>query len=152
MKLKLSKLVAIGVSALVIAGTVPMISEANNHTDSPFTFNVSATGGAGYVDEIGRTKDDASSSYMYCTSFTRTYVGGTGNTYSATAYGSSNVKDWHNCNYQGKTAPSYVFTSGTKRYLTNYIYESGCRYGTIYCNANYTTYAQFQGLWSPDSV
>ncbi len=154
MRLSLSKAIAVGISALVVATCVPMISEASNYTDSAFTFNVSATGGAGCVSDTGRNKEDDSSSYMYCTSYQKTYSQGTGSTYVATAYGSTcQVKGtFHNCNYRGNTAPSYSLSSGVKKYLTNYIYESGCRFATIYCSTNYTTYAKFSGLWSPDSI
>ena len=54
MRLSLSKAIAVGISALVVATCVPMISEASsNYHDTAYTFNVSATGGSGYVSSGG---------------------------------------------------------------------------------------------------
>lgn len=89
---------------------------------------------------------------MYCTSYSKTYSQGTGSTYTATAEGSTNTTGFHSCSYNGKKTPSYTFSAGTKKYMTNYIYETSCIYGNIYCSTRYTTYAKFEGKWSPDSV
>lgn len=151
MRLSLSKAIAVGISALVVATCVPMISEANNCRDDLYVFNTSATGGAGYVCNGGRDKLDDSSSYMYCTSYSKTYSQGTGNTYTATAEGSTNSTGFHNCSYNGKKTPSYTFSAGTKKYMTNYIHETGCTRANIYCSSR-ATYAKFEGKWSPDSV
>ena len=90
---------------------------------------------------------------MKCNSYSHIGNQGSGNSYYGTAHGAvSKESSYSNRMYNGKVSTRYMFTSGTTKYMTNYIYESSCRWAKIYCESGYTSYATFSGVWSPDSV
>ena len=138
--MKLKKFLATVSAVAIMAGSLGTMGVlANNCKDSNWTFTY-ATGGNMYVSS-SRQKQDNSSCYMRC------------NSYYGTAHGA--VSEWSsysNRMYNGKVSPRYMFTSGTTKYMTNYIYESSCGWANIYCESGYTSYATFSGVWSPDSV
>ena len=151
--MKLKKLTAIAAtSALIVSCIAPTGVLANNYSDTAWTFSI-ATGGNAYASE-GREKQDSTSAYMKCN--TMTHNGGTtgsGNSYYGTAYGSTSLNGtYSNCMYNGKTSTRYLFTSGTVKYMTNYIKESNHSFARIWCESGYTSYATFTGVWSPDSI
>ena len=124
---------------------------ANNCGDTDWTFTY-ATGGNMYASS-GHQKQDDSSSYMKCNSYSHIGNQGSGNSYYGTAHGAvSKYSTYSNRMYNGKVSTRYMFTPGTTKYMTNYIYESSCGWANIYCESGYTSYATFSGVWSPDSV
>ena len=150
--MKLKKFLATVSAVAIMAGSLGTMGVlANNCKDSNWTFTY-ATGGNMYVSS-SRQKQDNSSCYMRCNSYSHIGNQGSGNSYYGTAHGA--VSEWSsysNRMYNGKVSPRYMFTSGTTKYMTNYIYESSCRWAKIYCESGYTSYATFSGVWSPDSV
>lgn len=137
--------------AIIVGSLGTMGVLANNCKDSDWTFTY-ATGGNMYASS-GRQKQDDSSCYMKCNSYSHIGNQGSGNSYYGTAHGAvSKESSYSNRMYNGKVSPRYMFTSGTTKYMTNYIYESSCRWANIYCESGYTSYATFSGVWSPDSV
>ena len=151
--MKLKKFLATVSAVAIMAGSLGTMGVlANNCKDSNWTFTY-ATGGNMYATKDGRQKQDDSSCYMRCNSYSHIGNQGSGNSYYGTAHGA--VSEWSsysNRMYNGKVSPRYMFTSGTTKYMTNYIYESSCRWAKIYCESGYTSYATFSGVWSPDSV
>lgn len=137
--------------AIIVGSLGTMGVLANNCKDSDWTFTY-ATGGNMYASS-GRQKQDDSSCYMKCNSYSHIGNQGSGNSYYGTAHGAvSKESSYSNRMYNGKVSTRYMFTSGTTKYMTNYIYESSCRWAKIYCESGYTSYATFSGVWSPDSV
>ena len=137
--------------AIIVGSLGTMGVLANNCKDSNWTFTY-ATGGNMYASS-GRQKQDDSSCYMKCNSYSHIGNQGSGNSYYGTAHGAvSKESSYSNRMYNGKVSTRYMFTSGTTKYMTNYIYESSCRWAKIYCESGYTSYATFSGVWSPDSV
>ncbi len=137
--------------AIIVGSLGTMGVLANNCKDSDWTFTY-ATGGNMYASS-GRQKQDDSSCYMKCNSYSHIGNQGSGNSYYGTAHGAvSKESSYSNRMYNGKVSTHYMFTSGTTKYMTNYIYESSCRWAKIYCESGYTSYATFSGVWSPDSV
>lgn len=138
--------------AIIVGSLGTMGVLANNCGDTSWTFTY-ATGGNMYATKDGRQKQDDSSSYMKCNSYSHIGNQGSGNSYYGTAHGAvSKESSYGNRMYNGKVSTRYMFTSGTTKYMTNYIYESSCRWANIYCESGYTSYATFSGVWSPDSV
>ena len=92
-----------------------------------------------------RGKWDYTSSYMKNTAIM------TGTRYNAVSVGRMSALPGENWNSYG--APSYTFTSGTTRYMINYVKENGCGYCSILTNSvpGYGSYTA-SGWWSPDSV
>ncbi|MFR2836350.1 MAG: DUF2712 domain-containing protein [[Clostridium] nexile] len=127
------KIVAFLMAATMVTSMGAMTANANNHSDSPFTFNFSNSS----VRTGARSKTDATSSYMKCKS--------AGASYTAHVYGLRNgtVQD---CS-MGRT---YQFTGGTTRYMINNVYESGLRASGIYGTRNYGYSYTASGVWSPD--
>ena len=138
--------------AIIVGSLGTMGVLANNCGDTSWTFTY-ATGGNMYATKDGRQKQDDSSSYMKCNSYSHSGNQGSGNMYQGTPHGAvSKESSYSNLMYNGKVSTRYMFTSGTTKYMTNYIYESSCRWANIYCESGYTSYATFSGVWSPDSV
>lgn len=152
---KMPRVAAMGTAVLMLAGMLPTVAMANNHEDDPWVFNVSAQGGKAYVSPANRNKLDNTSSYMKCDTFTQIYIGGSGDTYVGTVHGSKGIKlsdGLSDVYYGSRHSTSYTFKQGTVKYMTNFLYEAGYEYANIYCDAKYTTYAKFTGVWSPDSI
>ena len=151
--MRFKKFFATASAVAIITGSLGTMGVlANNCKDSDWTFTY-ATGGNMYATKDGRQKQDDSSSYMKCNSYSHIGNQGSGNSYYGTAHGAvSKESSYSNRMYNGKVSTRYMFTSGTTKYMTNYIYESSCRWAKIYCESGYTSYATFSGVWSPDSV
>lgn len=127
--------------ALCLMMAIPVVgvgaAYAGNYTDTAFQFDF--RNGGSWVT-ASRAKQDYTSSYMKCTR------SGGGLSYKATAVarsGSSII-------YVG--SPTYSFTTGTTRYLVNYVKESGYNYASIYATPNSSAAYTAIGLWSPDSI
>ena len=137
--------------AIIVGSLGTMGVLANNCSDTNWTFTY-ATGGNMYAT-TEREKTDDSSCYMKCNSYSHIGNQGSGNSYYGTAHGAvSQWSSYSNRMYNGKVSTRYLFTPGTTKYMTNYIYESSCRWAKIYCESGYTSYATFSGVWSPDSI
>ncbi len=150
--MRFKKFFATASAVAIITGSLGTMGVlANNCKDSDWTFTY-ATGGNMYASS-GRQKQNDSSCYMKCNSYSHIGNQGSGNSYYGTAHGAvSKESSYSNRMYNGKVSTRYMFTSGTTKYMTNYIYESSCRWAKIYCESGYTSYATFSGVWSPDSV
>ena len=150
--MRFKKFFATASAVAIITGSLGTMGVlANNCKDSDWTFTY-ATGGNMYASS-GRQKQADSSCYMKCNSYSHIGNQGSGNSYYGTAHGAvSKESSYSNRMYNGKVSTRYMFTSGTTKYMTNYIYESSCRWANIYCESGYTSYATFSGVWSPDSV
>ena len=67
-----------------------------------------------YAAKEGRQKQDDSSSYMKCNSYSHIGNQGSGNSYYGTAHGAvSKESSYSNRMYNGKVSTRYMFTSGT---------------------------------------
>lgn len=104
-----------------------------------------------YMWTEARTKDDYTSSYQKCISAKESY--------NSVVYGSNmsypiTVGD---LNYNlknpstGKATPSYSFSTGTTRYMVNYVRENNMKYaGMAFSPGGYGYSVHIK--WSPDSV
>lgn len=132
------KIMALCAMGMMTIGSVG-VSFANNHQDSSYTFNFGTLNGARYTD--GRKKEDASKSYMKCNTMTSGY------TYKAKVVaniGGGERKD--------VGSPSYTFSSGTIKKMTNYVFEKGYRAAAIKATAGINVKnTRATGVWSPDS-
>lgn len=147
---KMPKMVAI---ILMLIGVIPTTVMANNYLDTTWVFEVSYTGGSGYVDRTNRVKEDTSSSYMKCDSYVKTLSTGCGNTYIGIVHGSNTTSSNLADRYAGSNhSRSYIFAAGSTIFMINYVKEAGCDFANIYCESKYTTCARFSGVWSPDSI
>lgn len=151
--MKMKRFFATASAVAIIAGSLGTMGVlANNCGDTNWTFTY-ATGGNMYAAKEGRQKTDDSSCYMKCNSYSHIGNQGSGNSYYGTAHGAiTKGSSYSNRMYNGKVSTRYLFTPGTTRYMTNYIYETSCEWANIYCESGYTSYATFSGVWSPDSV
>lgn len=98
-----------------------------------------------------RTKDDYTSSYQKCVSAKESY--------GSRVYGSSssNPVNIGQINYNlknpstGKATTTYSFSTGTTRYMVNYVKENNLKYaGMAFMPGGYGYSVHIK--WSPDSV
>lgn len=151
--MKLQKMIATVGAVAVMAGSFGIIGVmASNYADTSYTFSF-ATGGNVYATKLGREKQDSTSSYMKCNSYVHTASNGSGSTYYGTVHGGMSASgSYTNPVYNGNSSKRYSFTSGTTRYMTNYVHEASYTYANIYCESGYTNHTSFSGVWSPDSI
>ncbi len=103
---------------------------------------------AGTVNKTGiRTKNNDSSMYMYCTSTTTPYIA------SAWGVDGSNYTE-HDCSYEygvaGDMQRTYLFISGNRRFMYNYVIENG--YDMCFIKGDTSVSGTAYGFWNPDGV
>lgn len=140
-----------------LSSVAAISASANNCSDTEDTY---AVGGYAYkYTDAARRKEDYSSSYQKCISSTVTYQSWV--FASKTAYPGSAASNHVTLTYKGKTTPSYYFSSGTIRYMVNYINEyndlqSNGADKYLYAGMTFWTGSTKGGSthirWSPDSV
>lgn len=104
-----------------------------------------------YMWTEARTKDDYTSSYQKCISAKETY--------NSCVYGSNksyptNIGDldyYLKNPSTGKATPSYSFSTGTTRYMINYVKENNMKYAGMAFSPGGMGYS-VHIKWSPDSV
>lgn len=113
---------------------------ANNHADTSFNFHFRSELNA----TTPRQKKDKTSSYMKCISIpnNRSYTAYVCGTNSSSGDEITDVSKGN----------SYLFKSGTVKFMKNWVYEDGYRYACILANRNYGVSFNASGVWSPDSV
>ena len=85
--MKLKRILATVSAVAIMAGSLGTMGVlANNCGDTSWTFTY-ATGGNMYATKDGRQKQDDSSSYMKCNSYSHIGNQGSGNSYYGTAHG-----------------------------------------------------------------
>lgn len=140
-----------------LSSVAAISASANNCSDTEGTYDV---GGYAYkYTDAARRKEDYSSSYQKCIWSTVTYQSWV--FASKTEYPGSNARDHVTLKYNGKETPAYYFSTGTTRYMVNYINE----YNDLQTDADEKY--RFAGMtfwtgstqggrtnikWSPDSV
>lgn len=112
---------------------------ASNHSDTPLTWNFSNGGGRQTATQ--RRKDNTTSVYQKCTStkysYTSYVIGAKTSTGAVTNASGGN---------------SYVFNSGTVRYMINYVKEWGYSYAGLNARPSNSYTYNAAILWSPDSI
>lgn len=150
-KSKFKRTVVLTLATLCAISSMGLFSaSANNYTDTEGTYPVG--GYAWRWTDAARTKEDTSSSYQKCISSTCTY-------YSwvyASNYASPQNLSQLNCHptdpKTGKITPQYTFSTGTTRYMINYVRENKYpRAGMMFWTGSTTT-GSTHILWSPDSI
>ena len=129
---------------------------ANNYHDTKYVGSVSGNGTRWTTS--ARKKTDDTYSYQYCASTTRRYQSWVYGSYKSNI--SSELKNLHNGTIKKdlrnpktrKLTPTYWFSSGTSRYMINYVKENNLPYaGMMFMTGdNGGGYATV--WWSPDSI
>ena len=150
-KNKLFKVITVVMSLLIIVAISPLFAEAGNTKETSWTFQVGAYGTNKLICSNGRDKNDSSSVYINCNSYTAG-TGAKGSSFQATAYGSNDSKThFVNCEYNGNSSKTYSVSKGSVYYMINYIYEAKCQFANVWCAAPYNANSTYSGVWSPDS-
>lgn len=125
----------LGISTIILNSPIPTVF-ANNHTDTRFDRYYNGDGSD--LPTPIRSKTDASSMYSYNDQSNGSYtVTAYAATASGTMYGS---KGW---------GGAYTLAKGQAKYISNYVYENGYRYGGLFVGPNCS---HVKMLWSPDSI
>ncbi len=127
---------------LMLTSIFAVVAFADNY-DTDFEFMLAGNQNKTHI----RPKDNSSSMYMYCTYTSTPYI--------ASAWGVDDIAyNAHNCSYDydvpGDVQRTYLFVSGNKRFMYNYVVENG--YDLCFIKGDTSVLGTARGVWSPDSV
>ena len=133
---KLKKLLALGAAAMMLVGSasLPVSAIAANTASTGWSSNVEPTKIS--MTTSLRAKNDASSTYVYYKSGTKSYF----------------ICDVLNSDGVSQCRKTGVLHKGEKGLIVQYVYENGYRSCMLKLTASDVSYGGGTGHWSPDST